>query len=317
MSNVEGLLVVIPLIGIVAFILVLPSFRAGSRGHEKLTLPTWFVTSTKSQAPRSEEELARDKAAREEARSAAIMRAEKSVLSRKKKNKKVKKGDFPGYLEKEKISTFGNHGKPLSKTDFCRPAGAKSTQGTAGKQGILAEEGVTRYYCIPGLLHADEVARMLKQIAREFAPIIKRRGYQVYSVSEMCCCGDGLDMNELGGHLKRVKDGAKIAGHEQHECGGYNRTRFTGKSKTRHTIHLRVRLVQNHNVIIPYGMVVNTMCHELAHCVHHGGHPPAFYDLMEEIKQEYQSVVMGKHRQQYGSTSEFDIYSSTMAQCWK
>ena len=266
---------------------------------------------------RSDKDAAQDLVVREKSRTAAIDRAKKSVpwqppKTEKTENQMVKKKKRAFLAdERQGKSSFGST-KPTSSTNSNQPLGTLHPH-TSNGFGILAEEGLTRYYCIPGLHHSEQVAAMMKQLAKEFAPIIKRRGYQLYSVSELCCCGDGLDMNELGGHGKRVKAGQKISGVEQHECSGYNSTKLgrRGQWKTRHTIHLRVRNVKNHNIILPYGNLVDTMCHELAHCIHHGGHPPAFYDLMDEIKQEYLSVVNGTHRDEYGIVDEFDIYASS------
>ena len=73
-----------------------------------------------------------------------------------------------------------------------------------------------------------------------------------------------------------------------------------------------MRLPKNHNILFPYEHVVDTMCHELAHCVHQN-HSQAFYDLMEEIKKEYKSVIAGSHGQVFGHEGEFNVYASSTA----
>ena len=43
------------------------------------------------------------------------------------------------------------------------------------------------------LPESDKAAAILRRIRKEFATIIQKRGWSVTSVTEMCCCGDGLD----------------------------------------------------------------------------------------------------------------------------
>ena len=134
---------------------------------------------------------------------------------------------------------------------------------------------------IPTLCDADACLRLLTRIHNEFYPIIERRGYRVVSVSEMCCCGDGLD------HEKGRKRKLKIMGSN---VLGYNCTR-SARSKT-HTIHLRLRDSNNHNRLFSYEEVAGTMAHEMAHC-EHGPHNAAFYKLMDEILEQH-AVYMAK-----------------------
>ena len=124
---------------------------------------------------------------------------------------------------------------------------------------------------------ADACYQMLERISVEFGPIIARRGYHVVSISELCCCGDGL----------------KRQGSKSNNVWGYNQTIFVrrgggiGGNATSHEIHLRLRNPSNHGTqLLPWEDVAGTMAHELSHCVHQG-HSPAFYQLMEEILEEH------------------------------
>jgi hypothetical protein len=139
---------------------------------------------------------------------------------------------------------------------------------------------------IPGLPLDDVCEQTLKRIHQEYLPIIQRRGYHVLSISEMCCCGDGLDhatapsTTKRGGRRKQQRKLRK----QSNNVWGYNMTRF-GRPKT-HTIHLRLRDPQNHARLLPWEDVAGTMGHELSHCVHQN-HGAGFYKLMEEILEEH------------------------------
>ena len=145
---------------------------------------------------------------------------------------------------------------PLA-TEYCQP--------------INPKDGVPLYQ-IPNLLSDKFCEETLKRIHQEFLPIIQRRKFNVKSISELCCCGDGLD--------HRPKRGRKIRKISNNVLG-YNMTRWHGRSKA-HTIHLRLRNPKNHNQLFAWEDVAGTMAHELSHCVH-GPHNEAFYKLMEEI----------------------------------
>ena len=53
--------------------------------------------------------------------------------------------------------------------------------------------GQLRIQHIDKLPESDKAAAILRRIRKEFASIINIRGWSVTSVTEMCCCGDGLD----------------------------------------------------------------------------------------------------------------------------
>lgn len=145
------------------------------------------------------------------------------------------------------------------------PLAAKFCQPAANSKGSVP------LHHIPKLL-SDQICRdTLQRIHNEFFPIIQRRGYNVLTISEFCCCGDGLD------HSPRRRNKLR----KQHKnVLGYNSTRF-GRSKS-HTIHLRLRDARNHNQLLPWEDVAGTMAHELSHCIHQN-HGPKFYMLMEDI----------------------------------
>ena len=128
---------------------------------------------------------------------------------------------------------------------------------------------------IPNLHEATRAKSLLERIRKEFLPILQKRGYPVSSVSEMCCCGDGLDFLPNRRNKKRIM-GSNVL--------GYNQTLFYhGKT---HTIHLRLRQHSDHDVFYDYEHIAGTMSHELAHC-EIGAHNAAFYKLMDEIQDQH------------------------------
>ena len=132
---------------------------------------------------------------------------------------------------------------------------------------------------IPALPQADAALAMLRRLHHEFYPILERRGYPVLSLSEVCCCGDGLDHSSKHKKRKRRIVSKNIL--------GYNQTMFgRGTRRKSHTIHLRLRPAHNHNVLFSYEEVAGTMCHELAHC-QHGPHNAIFYKLMDDIQEQH------------------------------
>lgn len=156
--------------------------------------------------------------------------------------------------------------------EYCKPI----DQGHAAPSNIPL-------HIIPNLSQSHACERILHRVHDEFGPIMKRRGYNVTSISEMCCCGDGLDYRP-GTSKKCRKMGANV--------WGYNQTTFfrtrgrTTRSKTLHSIHLRLRNPRNHNMLHSWEDVAGTMAHEMAHCEHQN-HNQAFYKLMEEILEEH------------------------------
>ncbi|KAL3801104.1 hypothetical protein HJC23_002397 [Cyclotella cryptica] len=127
---------------------------------------------------------------------------------------------------------------------------------------------------IPTLPQANEASSILARIHSEFATIIQRRNWNVRSITEMCCCGDGIDCLRNRTRKTKVMPNNVL---------GYNLTTFSrGKS---HSIHLRLRHPKTH-ALMDYQSIAGTMCHELAHCLV-GPHNAEFYRVMEEIEQQY------------------------------
>lgn len=141
--------------------------------------------------------------------------------------------------------------------------------------------GQFRIQHIEELPESDKAAAILRRIRKEFATLIDKRGWSVTSVTEMCCCGDGLDC------LKKRK--TKVM---PDNVLGYNQSRRYSRSRRMvHDIHLRLRHPRSH-ALFSYEDVAGTMIHELAHCVR-GPHDDKFYKAMEEIEEQY-AVFMTK-----------------------
>jgi hypothetical protein len=150
--------------------------------------------------------------------------------------------------------------------------------------------GLRSVHHIPTLPEAAQARQMLDRVVKEFAPIASRRGYRVTSVSELCCCHDGLDFRETTTG-KRSRKLRKVSAN----IWGYNRTTQHGGGRPSvHSIHLRLRHAQQHGRFLAYEDVAGTLAHELAHC-EHGPHNANFYKLMDSILDEHASLMAAAH----------------------
>lgn len=133
---------------------------------------------------------------------------------------------------------------------------------------------------IPSLPDSNEANQLLRRIHSEFKTIIQKRGYNVTSITELCCCGDGLEhMTDCAG--KRKRSGGKGRKKMPDNVLGYNLT----WGRRRHRIHLRLRNPHTH-AFYPYEDIAGTMSHELAHC-ERSPHDAKFYKIMEEIMEQH------------------------------
>jgi len=155
-------------------------------------------------------------------------------------------------------------------------------------------------HVIPALPKHEACKATLQRIHDEFFPIIQKRGYNVLSISELCCCGDGLD-HVQGRRRKCRKMNANVWGYNQTTFGG-------GRTTKSHTIHLRLRNPRKHSQLLSWEDVAGTMAHELSHCVHQN-HGKSFYKLMEELLEEHamlQSQKLSGRVQQGVQAGAFD-----------
>jgi len=182
-----------------------------------------------------------------------------------------RRGSLPARHEIGSSSSNGSQSR-LGFDDYCRPVGQGHALPSNQKLAVAL-------HTIPGLPKNNVCAATLERIHKEFFPIIKRRGYNVKSISELCCCGDGLDHTVQRGRQRKCR-------RMGNNVLGYNQTSF-GRMKS-HSIHLRLRRPQNHQ-LIPWEDVAGTMAHELSHCVHQN-HGAGFYKLMEEILEEHAMI---------------------------
>lgn len=189
------------------------------------------------------------------------------------------------------------------------------------------DDGMTVFRHLPDLPASEHVASLLHQLALDFGPIIASRNFNVSSVSEFCCCGDGMEYhhgNNGGcgrGVSTRAAIGRTIAGDPACHVAGYNQLHHTvgtgnwrtpagfvgGMSKANppNSIHLRFRRLptmssaisvlpslplESHSppVFVPYHELCQNMAHELAHCVYRH-HRPEFFVLMNDILSEWRS----------------------------
>ncbi len=131
------------------------------------------------------------------------------------------------------------------------------------------------------LHQADSCKALMERVVREFLPIILRRGYKILSVSEFCCCGDGLDALC---RRKKKKQPDNVL--------GYNQTLSRNGNKS-HEIHLRMRHVQHHSAFYDYEDIAGTFAHELAHC-ERGPHDKQFFEIMEGILEEHAKLLASR-----------------------
>ena len=149
---------------------------------------------------------------------------------------------------------------------------------------------------IPTLPNNEYAASLLRRIQDEFGLIVEKRGYCLTTVTEMCCCGDGLDhLNSTSSSQSGGKRGRKTRKMPNNVLG-YNFTQGTSRSRNSsnrsvHRIHLRLRHPTKHT-FYSYEDIAGTMCHELAHC-ERGPHDASFYKLMDEIIEQH-AVYMVK-----------------------
>jgi hypothetical protein len=148
-------------------------------------------------------------------------------------------------------------------------------------------------YVIPGMPQVDVCKTILQRVHQEFLPIIQRRGYNVQSISEICCCGDGLDISTGNNSTTQPGQRGPLRKRVSDSVLGYNAKSWssTGDGQNRHTIHLRLRHPRQHQRLFSWEDVAGTMAHELAHCVH-WSHDEKFFHLMEEIMEEYYQLQL-------------------------
>lgn len=172
---------------------------------------------------------------------------------------------------------------------YCQPTNSSMASSSSSSSSPIT----IPLYHLPSLPMADACKTTLERILKEFQPIIQRRGFRVKSISEFCCCGDGLD--ETSSRRKRPKQGDSVWGYNQTTTWGSRRGGGGTGGPTKnmsHTIHLRLREPKRHTTqLLTWEFVAGTMAHELSHCVHQN-HSPAFYKLMEELLDEHATLQL-------------------------
>ena len=185
-----------------------------------------------------------------------------------------------------------------------KAATAASAQSPISNVGPITAGKITIQH-IPSLPRANDASSILQRIHSEFAQIIQKRNYKVLSITEMCCCSDGLD------HTPSNRRKTKIM---PNNVLGYNLTHYTRPPS--HRIHLRLRHPRTHE-LMDYESIAGTMCHELAHCVV-GPHNAKFYKVMEEIEEQYalflaRGVVLDKQGFPVGSDNAYRLGGSNVS----
>lgn len=194
------------------------------------------------------------------------------------------------------ISDFESSGGPESKSPSVRPAAvAASSNCNSAKPHDFSSSSSNQplsFQCchIPTLPNAQHAETLLQRVVREFQPIVTRRNYNVLSISEMCCCNDGLDFQPTAAGAKRRK--RRIMSHN---IWGYNQTTFGRNRNNSHTIHVRLRHPTDHARLLSYEDVAGTLAHEISHC-EHSQHNAKFYKLMDDILDEHAGLLASQLR---------------------
>jgi hypothetical protein len=243
-------------------------------GWKRYTKISNSITTTANSS--SDDYNERNDQARKRAAEAAASRHRAAQINPKVKKKKLKYLPPP---QSEKVTT------PSFASASISPLIDQPNQPDMTIPMPVFDDGITCFRHIPHLPYADIAAAILKQIALEFMPIIRQRGYDVRTVSEFCCCGDGLDY-QLGGHRFCIGSRYYIKGHSRSDVGGYNLLEPSRGIPRVHSIHVRLRSPDNHDLLLPYEQVVSTMAHELAHCIHRH-HQWQFHALMQELLEQH------------------------------
>ena len=146
-------------------------------------------------------------------------------------------------------------------------ASASRASSSASNAAAAAAAPLTVKVChIPNLHNPEYAKELILRVVREFQPILTRRNYNVRSISELCCCSDGLDFEPTAAGGKRRK-----RQRMSNNVWGYNQTSFVrhqnrsshnnsnkNSSNKSHTIHLRLRHPADHARFLPYEDVAVT-----------------------------------------------------------
>ena len=124
------------------------------------------------------------------------------------------------------------------------------------------------------LPEASSARVLLERVKRNAEPLLRARGWSVLSLAELCCC-----------KVAPEKTAAHVAGWciPAGDC----------KTAQRIAIRLRTPKGKGHS-LLDFESVFGTMLHELAHIVH-SKHTPAFYQLMDELQDEWERLEAAGH----------------------
>ena len=219
-----------------------------------------------------------------------------------------------------KQSTKQNSNKSLSwgakihtlntiDTDSKYSSSFSSTSTSTSSSSSSSSSSTFQIQYIPNLPSSEYAQSLLQRIQKEFTLIVQKRGYNVSSVTEMCCCDDGF--NYLGNNNENTSTSSNYNNNNSKKTNkrkrkkiknmpnnilGYNLTHgyrnSSSSSSSQHRIHLRLRQPKSsHSQFYEYEEIAGTMCHELAHCVV-GKHNAKFYKVMDDIMVQYEMFLI-------------------------
>ena len=207
----------------------------------------------------------------------------------------------PSNVNKRTIQ-WGAKVHTINTVDTANFESAGAAGGTTSSSSSFSSSSSSSFKIqhIPTPPDEDHAASLLRRIQSEFTLIVEKRGYILTSVTEMCCCEDGLDHMNMnpgsgsgnnGNAATTTKKRGRKTRRMPNNVLGYNLSHGTRNGNSVHRIHLRLRHPTKHT-FYPYEDIAGTMCHELAHC-ERGPHDAKFYKLMDEIMEQY-AVFMVK-----------------------
>ena len=254
-----------------------------------------------------------------------------------KRNDNIKTiADFNGIENDSPNVRSTSYDEGMAITNNTNHFNYNSNDSTTKRLSLSTTTAITtpKVYHIPHLHNDTYAKQLLHRVVQEFLPILQRRQYNVMSISELCCCNDGLDFqHEMNA---QQNDGATIAAHHQNQVitkttkrrrgrkirkvadniWGYNRTTFSNyggnnnnnnnNNRKQHTIHIRLRHTNDHTKFLLYEDVAGTLAHELSHC-EHGPHDAKFFKLMDDILEEHANIMYNNQLTTTGTAKSLSL----------
>jgi len=117
---------------------------------------------------------------------------------------------------------------------------------------------------------AEQAFALLQEVRRNAEPVLRKQGWRVLSLVELCCCKDAPE------HGRSLN------------IAGWCRPAGDGQTATRIALRLRRSKRSGHS-LLGFDDLFDTMLHEMSHIIH-SKHTPAFFELMDTLREEWSSL---------------------------